>query len=87
MAPTTPTKDELVTAQAKEHDLSEVENASSSSGEHFDEKKAARIRHRVDWRLIPALGAMVRRLLSSTAMSRSSIISPTWPDLRLTKCE
>jgi hypothetical protein len=63
MATTTITnKDELVTAQAKEHDLSEVENASSSSEEHFDKKTAAQIRHRVDWRLIPALGAMVRCL-------------------------
>ena len=47
--------------QAKEHDLSEVENASASSAEDaFDKKTAAKIRHRVDWRLIPALGAMVR---------------------------
>jgi MFS family permease len=32
--------------------------SSSKSAQEFDKKRAARIRHRIDWRLIPALGAM-----------------------------
>src|SRR5690348_15013507 len=31
---------------------------STSSEDTFDVKTAAKIRHRIDWRLIPALGAM-----------------------------
>ena len=38
----------------------EIERASSKSGDDIvvDDKEVKRIRHRVDWRLIPALGAM-----------------------------
>lgn len=38
----------------------EIERASSRSGEDLgiDEKEIKRTRHRIDWRLIPALGGM-----------------------------
>lgn len=50
-------KNEL--ALAKEGDVSELENASPPPGAvAVDSKTAAGIRHTVDWRLIPALGAM-----------------------------
>ena len=52
------------TATTKDEAMKHIEKvekglASSSSSTHgFDNKLAASIRHRVDWRLIPALGAM-----------------------------
>lgn len=45
-------------ATTNERSISELEHASDSSDDVFDKKLAARIRHKIDWRLIPALGAM-----------------------------
>lgn len=38
-------------------DITELEHVSSQE-DQFDKSAAAKVRHRVDWRLIPALGTM-----------------------------
>lgn len=76
-------KDDLVAA--KEHDLNEVEHASTSSGEDASDKKtAATIRHRVDWRLIPALGAMYGIALMDRKNVSNATIAGMLVDLKLT---
>lgn len=43
----------------KDHNATTIEDASPSpSDDAFDKKELAIIRHKIDWRLIPALGAM-----------------------------
>jgi hypothetical protein len=75
-------KDDLV---AKERALDELEHASSSSNEDaFDKKMAARIRHRVDWRLIPALGAMYGIALMDRKNVSNAAIAGMLTDLKLT---
>lgn len=70
---------------AKENDLNEIENASSSSSEHvLDKKMAATIRHRVDWRLIPALGAMYGIALMDRKNVSNAAIAGMLVDLNLT---
>ena len=71
---------------AKERDLDELEHASSSSGEDaFDKKMAATIRHRVDWRLIPALGAMYGIALMDRKNVSNAAIAGMLVDLKLNK--
>jgi hypothetical protein len=57
-----PTRNPLVSEKDAEAEAVEVEKAASSHESNaaaaFDPKEAAIIRHKVDWRLIPALGAM-----------------------------
>lgn len=75
-------KNDLVAA--KERDLDEVENASSSCSEDgFDKKIAATIRHRVDWRLIPALGAMYGIALMDRKNVSNAAIAGMLVDLKL----
>jgi hypothetical protein len=56
------TRNPLFSEKDHEADALEVEKASSAHEGNvnavFDAKAAAVIRHKVDWRLIPALGAM-----------------------------
>src|SRR5690349_1245687 len=71
---------------AKERDLDELEHASSSSGEDaFDKNTAATIRHRVDWRLIPALGAMYGIALMDRKNVSNAAIAGMLVDLKLNK--
>jgi hypothetical protein len=58
------TKDEAINHIEKvEHGLG---SPSTSSSQTFDTKLVAKIRHRIDWRLIPALGAMYGTLTLPT---------------------
>ena len=56
------TRNPLVSEKDAEAAAMEVEKASSSHEGNapaaFDPKEVAIIRHKIDWRLIPALGAM-----------------------------
>lgn len=57
-----PTRNPLVSEKDGEAEALEIEKAASShegnAAATFDPKEVAIIRHKVDWRLIPALGAM-----------------------------
>ena len=76
-------KDDLTTT--KERDLSELEHASTSSEQSFDKELAAKIRHRVDWRLIPALGAMYGISLMDRKNVSNAAIAGMLVDLKMTK--
>lgn len=71
-------------AVAEKQDLSELENASTSSEQSFDKEKAAKIRHRVDWRLIPALGAMYGISLMDRKNVSNAAIAGMLRDLNMT---
>jgi hypothetical protein len=67
------TKDEAVDHIEKvEHGLG---SPSASSSQTFDTKLVAKIRHRIDWRLIPALGAMYGTLTLRTQRYSQSLLA------------
>lgn len=70
------------------HHIEKVEKglgspASESSDQSFDPKLAASLRHRVDWRLIPALGAMYGISLMDRKNVSNAAIAGMLTDLRM----
>lgn len=70
-------------ADTKERDVSELERASTSSSDSFDKETAKKIRHRVDWRLIPALGAMYGISLMDRKNVSNAAIAGMLVDLKM----
>ncbi|KAI8934625.1 hypothetical protein NX059_008318 [Plenodomus lindquistii] len=62
-----------------------VSSTSSSSEDVLDEKLAAKIRQRVDWRLIPALGAMYGISLMDRKNVSNAAIAGMLTDLRMSR--
>ena len=60
-------------------------STSTSSSQEFDPKLAAKIRHRIDWRLIPALGAMYGISLMDRKNVSNAAIAGMLTDLRMSR--
>lgn len=59
--------------------------SSASSSEEFDMKLAAKLRHRIDWRLIPALGAMYGISLMDRKNVSNAAVAGMLKDLKMNK--
>jgi MFS family permease len=57
---------------------------SSTSSQDFDLKLAAKLRHKIDWRLIPALGAMYGISLMDRKNVSNAAIAGMLKDLKMT---
>lgn len=69
----------------KEHYATEIEKASPVPSEDaVDTKELATIRHKVDWRLIPALGAMYGIALMDRNNLPNAAIAGMLVDLNMT---
>jgi hypothetical protein len=84
-----PTKEELI-GEVEHIEKGLGDRSPSSSSTDFDPKLAARVRHRIDWRLIPALGAMYgislmdRKNVSNAAIAGKRYYTPALSRLSLT---
>lgn len=82
----THTKEELVSqVENVEKGLSGERSPSSTGSTDFDPKVAAKIRHRIDWRLIPALGAMYGISLMDRKNVSNAAIAGMLKDLKMTR--
>jgi hypothetical protein len=59
--------------------------SSSTSSDTFDTKLAAKLRHRVDWRLIPALGAMYGISLMDRKNVSNAAVAGMLKDLNMSR--
>lgn len=69
----------------KDPHATEIERASSSPGDDaVDPKEVAVVRHRIDWRLLPPLGAMYGIALMDRNNVPNAAIAGMLVDLKLT---
>lgn len=65
--------------------LDEGRSTSSISSQDFDPKLAAKLKHRIDWRLIPALGAMYGISLMDRKNVSNAAIAGMLTDLKMSR--